>query len=199
MPLDGVPASPFIALKGRAQVTAYGKGKKMRKRKRTTKKGLGGTPSSSSSGAGGQPYSTRTPWPSSLGFSINCWYVLWPCRRMFLCTIEDGRGVLPDSRRERLGGPCRCRDVDARRGWNDQSHIVSHHGSHALVHRARSCTSHSWRWMSWWGPRAQCARGPYASLGRGRSMPRGSGAPILTLHGSGEAEIVPDGPGAPEA
>jgi hypothetical protein len=41
MPLDGVPASPFIALKGRAQVTAYGKGKKMRKRKRTTKKGLG--------------------------------------------------------------------------------------------------------------------------------------------------------------
>jgi hypothetical protein len=23
---------------------------------------------------------------------------------MFLCTIEDGRGVLPDSRRERLGG-----------------------------------------------------------------------------------------------
>jgi hypothetical protein len=36
-------------------------------------------------------------------------------------------------------------------------------------------------------------RGSYASLGRGRSMPRGSGAPVLTLQGSGEAEIVPDG------
>jgi hypothetical protein len=30
------------------------------------------------------------------------------------------------------------------------------------------------------------------SLGRGRSMPRGSGAPMLMLHGSSEAEIVPD-------
>jgi hypothetical protein len=37
------------------------------------------------------------------------------------------------------------------------------------------------------------AKGPYASLGRGKSMPRGSGAPVLTLQGSGEAEIVPDG------
>jgi hypothetical protein len=39
MPLDGVHASPFIALKGKAQVLAYGKSKKMRKRKR--KKRLG--------------------------------------------------------------------------------------------------------------------------------------------------------------
>jgi hypothetical protein len=38
MPLDGVPASPFIALKGRAWVIACGKGKKMRERKRKTKK-----------------------------------------------------------------------------------------------------------------------------------------------------------------
>jgi hypothetical protein len=37
------------------------------------------------------------------------------------------------------------------------------------------------------------ARGPYVSLGRGESMPRGSGAPVLTLKGSSEAEIVPDG------
>jgi hypothetical protein len=37
------------------------------------------------------------------------------------------------------------------------------------------------------------ARGPYASLGRGRNMPRVSGAPVLTLQGSGEAEIVPNG------
>jgi hypothetical protein len=37
------------------------------------------------------------------------------------------------------------------------------------------------------------ARGPYASLGRGGSVPRGLGAPVLTLQGSGEVEIVPDG------
>jgi hypothetical protein len=37
------------------------------------------------------------------------------------------------------------------------------------------------------------ARGPYASLGRGGSMPRGSGAPMLILQGLGEAENVPDG------
>jgi hypothetical protein len=30
-------------------------------------------------------------------------------------------------------------------------------------------------------------------------MLRRSGAPMLTSHGSGEAEIVPDGAGAPEA
>jgi hypothetical protein len=36
------------------------------------------------------------------------------------------------------------------------------------------------------------ARGPYTSLGRGGSMPRGSSAPVLTLQGLGEAEIVSD-------
>jgi hypothetical protein len=36
------------------------------------------------------------------------------------------------------------------------------------------------------------AGGPYTSLGLGGSIPRGSGAPMLTLQGSGEAEIVPD-------
>jgi hypothetical protein len=36
------------------------------------------------------------------------------------------------------------------------------------------------------------ARGLYTSLVRGESMPRGSGAPMLTLQGSGEAKIVPD-------
>jgi hypothetical protein len=37
------------------------------------------------------------------------------------------------------------------------------------------------------------AQGPYASLKRGESMPWGSDAPMLTLQGSDEAEIVPDG------
>jgi hypothetical protein len=37
------------------------------------------------------------------------------------------------------------------------------------------------------------ARGLHVSLGQGGSMPRGSGAPVLTLQGSGEAEMVPDG------
>jgi hypothetical protein len=36
------------------------------------------------------------------------------------------------------------------------------------------------------------ARRLSVSLGRGRSTPRGSGAPVLTLLGSGETEIVPD-------
>jgi hypothetical protein len=36
------------------------------------------------------------------------------------------------------------------------------------------------------------ARGPYVSLGQGGSVLRGSVSPVLTLEGSGEAEIVPD-------
>jgi hypothetical protein len=36
------------------------------------------------------------------------------------------------------------------------------------------------------------AIGLHVSLGRGRSTLRGLGAPMLTLLGSGEAEIVPD-------
>jgi hypothetical protein len=36
------------------------------------------------------------------------------------------------------------------------------------------------------------ARGLHVSLGQDRSTPRGSGAPVLTLSGSDEAEIVPD-------
>jgi hypothetical protein len=37
------------------------------------------------------------------------------------------------------------------------------------------------------------ARGPYVSLGRGGSMPRESGVPVLTLQRLGETEIVLDG------
>jgi hypothetical protein len=37
------------------------------------------------------------------------------------------------------------------------------------------------------------ARGLYASLGRGKSMSRGSSAPVLMSQGSDEAEIVSDG------
>jgi hypothetical protein len=37
------------------------------------------------------------------------------------------------------------------------------------------------------------ARGLHVSLGPGRSIPKGSGALMLTLQGSGETEIVPDG------
>jgi hypothetical protein len=38
MPLDGLPTSPFIALKGRARVTTCGKGKKMRKEREKQKR-----------------------------------------------------------------------------------------------------------------------------------------------------------------
>jgi hypothetical protein len=37
------------------------------------------------------------------------------------------------------------------------------------------------------------AKGRHASLGRGGSVPRGSGAPVPMLEGSGEAENAPDG------
>jgi hypothetical protein len=37
------------------------------------------------------------------------------------------------------------------------------------------------------------ARGCHASLGRGGSVPRGSGAPVPMLQGSGEAENAPNG------
>jgi hypothetical protein len=36
------------------------------------------------------------------------------------------------------------------------------------------------------------ARGPYVSLERSEIMPRGSGAPVLTLQGSGKVEIILD-------
>jgi hypothetical protein len=36
------------------------------------------------------------------------------------------------------------------------------------------------------------AKGLHVSLGRGKNMPRRSAAPVLTLQGTGEAEIVPD-------
>jgi hypothetical protein len=43
------------------------------------------------------------------------------------------------------------------------------------------------------GPVApRLVRGLHMSLEQGISTPRGSGAPVLTLHGSSEAEIVPD-------
>jgi hypothetical protein len=42
-------------------------------------------------------------------------------------------------------------------------------------------------------PVAPClARGLHASPERGKSMPRGSDTPVLTLQGSDEVEIVPD-------
>jgi hypothetical protein len=91
--------------------------------------------------------------------------------------------------------------ADAGRGWNDRSHIVLYHGSQcprtlcAVMHVPFAevdvvVGAHT---------APSCARGPSASLGRGGSMPTGSGAPILTSQGSGEAEIVPDRPGVPEA
>jgi hypothetical protein len=44
-----------------------------------------------------------------------------------------------------------------------------------------------------WDPRGSLPwRRAHTSLERGRSMPRGSGALVLMLLGSSEAEIVPD-------
>jgi hypothetical protein len=68
----------------------------------------------------------------------------------------------------------------------------SERGSHVPVHgHVRPIGGNGRRGE---GPRGspRLARGLHVSLGRGRSMPRGSGAPMLTLQGSGEAEIVPD-------
>jgi hypothetical protein len=77
--------------------------------------------------------------------------------------------------------------------WNDRGHVGSGRGSRALVHYARSRPSHRREWVSWLGaPMApRLSRGLHVSLGRGKSTPRGSGAPVLTLPGSGEVEIIP--------
>jgi hypothetical protein len=78
--------------------------------------------------------------------------------------------------------------------WNDRGHVRSERGSHAPVHYARSRLSHRQEWVPWLGaPVApRLSRGLHVSLEQGRSMPRGSGAPVLTLSGPGKAEIVPD-------
>jgi hypothetical protein len=71
--------------------------------------------------------------------------------------------------------------------WNDQGHVRSERGSRAPVHCARSRPSYRWEWVPWLGsPMApRLARGLHVSLRRGRSTPRGSGAPVLTLPGLG--------------
>jgi hypothetical protein len=66
--------------------------------------------------------------------------------------------------------------------WNDRSHVGLGHGSRAPVDCARSRPSHRREWMPWLGdPVApHLVRGLHVSLGRGGSMPRGSGA-LMTL------------------
>jgi hypothetical protein len=156
-------------------------------------------PYSSLSGVGSFPYSAEMQWA----------LIFWPLHplvqhamAMFhpvcLCAIDDGWYVHPDLRREGVRGYSCCYPITIEVWmlslWNDRSHVGSERGSHFHVHCARSCPSH--RAGTGAAVRApvapHLARGLHVSLGRGRSMPRGSGAPMLTLQGSGKAEIIPD-------
>jgi hypothetical protein len=78
--------------------------------------------------------------------------------------------------------------------WNDWGHVWIKAGfprSYSL-HTVMSVLS-AGMGAEVGGPMAsRLTRGLHASLGRGRSTPRGLGAPALTLQGSGEAEIAPD-------
>jgi hypothetical protein len=109
---------------------------------------------------------------------------------MFLCTIENGRRVLPDSRRERLGS-AECVAPVVVKAWMP---VVA--GMIEVV---------SFRTTALMPPYTVCGhacpiRGGGCRGGSPRGFqPRGSSAPTLTSQGSSEAEIVSDGPGAPDA
>jgi hypothetical protein len=68
-------------------------------------------------------------------------------------------------------------------------------GSHVPIHCAGSCPSHQREWAPWWGPTrlSVLPEGAMHPLGEAKNVPRGLGAPVITLQGSSEAEIVPDG------
>jgi hypothetical protein len=120
-------------------------------------------------------------------------------RLVCFCVVEDGRYGRPNLSRE--GGrwhsccyPCCCRGMDV-----------------VVVKWSGSCWVRAWFSCSCslcivtFVPSAgegavvrapvapRLARGLHVSLGRDKSTPRGSGAPVLTLQWSGEAEIVPNG------
>jgi hypothetical protein len=75
--------------------------------------------------------------------------------------------------------------------WNDRGHVRSERGSCSLCTVTSVPSAGVGAVVG--GPVApRPARGLHMSLGRGRSTPRGSGAPVLIWQGSDEAEIVPD-------
>jgi hypothetical protein len=77
--------------------------------------------------------------------------------------------------------------------WNDRGDVGSERGSHIPIHCARSCPSYGGNGCRGGAPVAsRLARGLHASLGRGKSTLRGSGALMLTLRGLDEAKIIPD-------
>jgi hypothetical protein len=135
----------------------------------------------------------------SFGLSIRWCNMLWSC--FVLCASVPSR----------MGGTCARICVERGVGgivaitpvvvevwtswwWNDRGHVWI---------RARfpcSCSLCTVMFVPSAGMGAavrapvapRLAKGLHVSLRRGRSMPRGSDAPVLTLQGSGESEIVLD-------
>jgi hypothetical protein len=103
-----------------------------------------------------------------------------------LCAIEDGRYGRLNLRREGSRWYSCYRPVAIKVWmswwWNDRGHVGSGHGSCAPVHCGRSCSSHRREWVPRLeAPVAPClARGLHVSLERGRSMPMGSGALMMS-------------------
>jgi hypothetical protein len=198
--LDVAPASPFIISKGRAWVTFMVKKVKWEKDEREKQKRWPRVWSSSSlSSVNSFSCSAETLWVLSFWpLHLLAQRAVAMLRPVCFCAVEDGWYMHPDLRREGVGGIVAVTlvtiEVWTSSWWNDRGHVGSERGSRVSVHYARSCQSHQWEWVPWLGaPMApRLARGLHVSLGRGRSMPRGSGAPVLTPWGSGEAEIVPD-------
>jgi hypothetical protein len=118
-------------------------------------------------------------------------HVVAMLRPVCFCAIEDGRYMCPDLRREGVGGIAAVTPIDVEVWiswwWNDRGHIWI---------RARfSCSCSLCTVMSVPSVRMgaavrtpvapRLARGLHTFLERGRSTPRGSGAPVLMLQGSG--------------
>jgi hypothetical protein len=78
--------------------------------------------------------------------------------------------------------------------WNDQSHvwIRAQFPCSCLLYTIMSIPSAGMGAVVRATVASYLTRGLHVSLGRGRSTPRGSGAPMLMLQGSGEAEITHD-------
>jgi hypothetical protein len=88
-----------------------------------------------------------------------------------------------------------CRDVGTNRGWTDRSRIISYHGSHAPVHCARSRTSHSRRWMSWWRPTwlPVAPEGLTRPSGEAEVCRGGQALPCLRHKGQARQRLFPTG------
>jgi hypothetical protein len=178
------PASSFIVFKG-ARVTFVVKrwnGKRTKEKNKKCGIGCGRLPSYLVGAV--SPVAQRCNRHWSFGLSIRWCNTLWSC--FVLCASVSSR----------MGGTCALICVERGVGgivvvtpvavevcilswWSDRGNVGSERGSHAPVHRARSCPSYRREWVPWWGP-------PWLS-----ALPEGSTCP------SDEAEVYQEGQALP--